>query len=809
LREEGVLKKLSLFVLFMLCLVVLVSIPTGRSGVQPPINTSTFYEGAIGWGPVDADAGVAYDTMSQELIFNSYQNLIAFNGEQYYGFVPQLAVNVPALANVTMVVTNTSTVAIGGDPTGTTWTDGVATYAVVWWTDKLSSGFGQGDVITLIPGYSTWTVDALSGTLTVTLGLWHGSYVFNIDTAHEIYFYDDNGNHVGKFSVDDAAYTLRRYLVLDMPAGPAWMYDKPLFGLVGHVGFDNSTAMVLAHMIDAAIVSDTMANTLTINTGCHFPDNAFKQILSSTWGCIGSQNNTMAIGGWNGDLFDTSKYGGPYPDWWIDWAGQGNGINYSLDPSDQLVPSAYVGTGPYHVATIDETNRKVVLQRNPDFWMGWPANYCGFVSSGYLDTVEIDYIADWNTRKADFLAGSIDTCSVPRSNTYEVLDNMTKLPIAPQIKAIQNLQPLALNMYMFDFNVNSTSTYVGTGSFPDGIPLDFFNNTHCRRAFAYSFNSSVLGAQAFPSGADYRNSFLIRGLYPDYYSSGVPSYFQSLSGAETELKAALFNGTSVWDSGFTLSLTYWGGISGPGIFVCYMMRDFFSALSTFDGRTGKPAFKINVQEISWSATLRGMTQRLSPMYLFGWFAEFADADDFTRPFMYSSGDYAFYQNYTAANGWGSLKDQLVDEAVATPDGPARQDLYTQLQMEFYDDCPSLTLNTPYNWFWCQYWVKGWYYDAMYPSAFYYTMWKWDNPWYNISGPTPGISCGVVGMKDIAYLIAHFGARPPAAGQRVDPKWVGCYGANGCVDPSGDRVCNMRDIAGAIQSFNAKTGTGHP
>ncbi len=374
-------KEVLILLVLTFCLLIPLFTPSTKAAGQPPIVTNTFWEGTIGWGPVDADPGIAYDTQSGELIFNTYQNLIAFSGEQYYSFVPQLATNIPTLQSVTMTVTNTSAVILGGDPTGTTWTDGSTTHTVVSWTDELGDGFHQGDVITLSPGYLTWTVDGLSGTSTITLSLWHGQYVFNIDTTHDIYFYDNNGNHVGKFSVTDAAYSLQRYLVMDVPGQPIWMYDKPLFDLADHTGFTNGTAMVLANMINAAIVPDTVANTLTINTGCHFPDNAFKQILANTWGCIGSKNNTIAIGGWDGNLFSTTKYGGPYPDWWIDWAGQGLGIDYStLDPSDQMVPSSFVGTGPYHIVTIDPVNLKVIMQRNPDFWMGWNATYAGYVS---------------------------------------------------------------------------------------------------------------------------------------------------------------------------------------------------------------------------------------------------------------------------------------------------------------------------------------------------------------------------------------------------------------------------------------------
>ena len=117
-------------VFFSVCaLSVSMFVPVSLSG-QPPIDTSKFIEGTSGWGPSDADPAICYDKSSAELLFNSYQNLIAYSGEQYSSFVPQLATNVPTLMNVTMIVTNVSIVVLGGDPTGTMWTDGSTNYTV-------------------------------------------------------------------------------------------------------------------------------------------------------------------------------------------------------------------------------------------------------------------------------------------------------------------------------------------------------------------------------------------------------------------------------------------------------------------------------------------------------------------------------------------------------------------------------------------------------------------------------------------------------------------------------------------------------
>jgi ABC-type transport system substrate-binding protein len=804
----------------MLAMMIPLFAPAAHAAGQPPIITNTLWEGTIAWGPADADPGIAYDTASGQLLQHAYQGLLAWKGEQYYDFVPVLSTNIPTLQAVTMTVTNTSVV--GTSPVGSTWTDGTSTFTIVAWTDELANGFSTTDVISMTDGttWRTWQVDGKSGTSTITLNLWRGFYVFNLRTSPTVYFYDHNGNHAGIFGADDAVYTLERYMVVSdlQNYSPMWMLDKPLFDVPDHTVFTNSTAMNLAHLIKDAFVGDSIAHTLTINIGDHFPDNAFKQILSNTWGSMMSKNNTIALGDWDGDLFKTTKYGGPFPDWWLDWAAEGVGRIGDYEsggvPANSLTLSGdtYFGTGPFHISSVDSVNNKVIMERNPDFWMGWPSTDFGFVSNGTIDTVEIDYISDWNARKSAFLSGSIDICAVPRAYMFQLLDNITKQPSTPGIKTITSINPtLTIDVYEFGFLLVNGTTHVGTGVIPDGIPLDFFNNTHTRRAFSFGFDHVAFDSQVFFGESTYRKNVFAIGLYPDYYNDSVPGFTQSLANAEAELKLAIYGGQSLWTTGFTMDLAYNSGNDIRKI-ACTMMASFFTTLSTFDGRTGH-AFTINVVEELWPTFLAEQRAHKLPMYDVGWLADFADADDFVRPYMYSTGNYAGGQRYTAINGWGSLKDTLIDQAVLTPDGPARQAIYQQLQLIYYNDCPSLPINNPTGRQWQWYWVKGNYWDALYPARYYRSYWKQDNPWYDISGSPPagtvGISDGVVNMKDIAYLIAHFNAQAPVPGLPVDPKWQGFYGANGGVDPFGDRKSNMKDIAGVILSFNAHGGTGHP
>jgi hypothetical protein len=188
-----------------------------------------------------------------------------------------------------------------------------------------------------------------------------------------------------------------------------------------------------------------------------------------------------------------------------------------------------------------------------------------------------------------------------------------------------------------------------------------------------------------------------------------------------------------------------------------------------------------------------------------------------RPYIHSNGDFSSLQNYTSTNGWSTTrggnypsldKDELIDLAFVTPDGSERAKMYADLENIYINDCPSFPIDQLYIRRWCQYWVKGWYFNALYPATYIPSVYKYDDCWFDVNGPTIGVSDGIVNMRDIQYLILHFNAKASIPGTTPDPKWVGTYG-NGGVDPYGDRTCNMRDIQGAILHFGHKQNTNTP
>jgi peptide/nickel transport system substrate-binding protein len=569
------------------------------------------------------------------------------------------------------------------------------------------------------------------------------------------------------------------------------MYYKPLFDQMNSDPFESNTthptAMDLAHLIDNAI--EVSGNDLIINLGINFPEIAFKQVLSQTWAAIVSKEFSISIGCWNGNLYEDTD-GNGYPDWF-------ETIRH-LRRSPYDVSYRYVGTGPYRVETFDAVDYVVVLAKNPYYWKGWDPFPTpeGISQRNHFEKIAILYIADWKTRKAAFLAGEIDVCAVPRANMYELLDPETKEPIKKGIITIKKISPvLTMDALHFTFTVDPTSPYVAKRTDTGEILPNFFNNTHVRKAFCYAFDHAKYIHDAWFDEAIWRNNMLIYGLVPDYYDPTCGGYDINRDKAIQELRAVVFPGNkTLYQTGFTLGLAYNEGNTQMQI-ACLMIKDFFESLG--------PQFQITIYEIDWPTYLDLLETFQLPIWSLRWLADFADADNFARPYMHSNGDFAYFQNYTAWNGWGSRKDEIVDMAIKTPDGPARAALYRELQQIYYNDAPFLPIDIPIERRWQWYWVKGWYYNPLYPGDYYYSMYKEATCWYDISGTTRGIPDGVTNMRDIVYLILHFMAEAPKPGKPVDPRWVGTYGVGG-VDPYGDRICNMRDVTYAILHFMHKS-----
>jgi len=658
---------------------------------------------------------------------------------------------------------------------------------VVW--EKIGLGW------TLLPvTCRTWHIidlEQIDSEVTLNLHRWY--YDFNIRTdPSPINFIDETGVIQDTFDVGDVEYSFERGLVRDQYGSPMWKFYQPLFDQMNSDSWDTGDpidAIVLAYLIEDAIeIVSTNPPILRINLGIDFPDVAFKEILCGTWASIMSKEYSIAHGDWNGELL-LDEDQNCIPDWF-------ETARHNSSPYENN--SRYVGTGPYYVSALPPP--WAFLTRNAGYWMGWPAPG----RKAFLNVIEIDYISAWSTRRDAFIACQVDICDVPRAYMDELLDEYDE-PLSPEIVTIKNIYPsLTMDAVIFTFTVNPASPYIGTGEpGPGGIPPNFFNDPNNRKAFAYAFNHTQYLERSPWSGwlgeAVCRETPLISGLYPDYYSYGPdPPYIYDENQAAA---TACLMASGAWETGFTLTIGY-ADEDPMGMIACEMIRNFFAELDPITHR-----FQVNIAGILWSTLQSSFENGMLPVCVMPWHANYADADDLMRPFMHSLGYFAYFQGYTLSNGWntpgpasGLIKDELVDLAVKTPDGPERAALYNDLEDIYIIDCPSYPIAEPLGREWVKYWVKGWYHNALYPSDYYYHLYKEDTCWCDNSGPELGVPDRVCSMRDIAWIATHFGARPPNVVTGYDPRWApGTYGY-ATADVYGDRKVDMRDIALACAHY---------
>jgi peptide/nickel transport system substrate-binding protein len=432
--------------------------------------------------------------------------------------------------------------------------------------------------------------------------------------------------------------------------------------------------------------------------------------------------------------------------------------------------------------------------------------------------VQIDYVTFWEDREQLFLEGKSDVTVVPRNYYFRLLDNSGE-PIDPKIKTVKSISPvLSMDAVFYTWNINTTvynSLY--TGLFPTGAPTDFMNNVHVRNAFSYAFNHTKF-LQLYPwwGEGDCRETPGILGLYPDYYTKGqwtatggTGKFNYNLTAMEAELKQAYFvqgaENKRVWDwGGFHIDIFYSSG-NDPGRMACGLIKEGFDALNAASGKN----FQISIQAPDW-ATYAGVYLEAScmPVWCIGWLADYADAGNWYGPYMHSFGDFSIYQHYpptTLGPRTGLNKDALIDFAFKTPDGPTRANMYADLDDIYLIDNPSFPIIQAQGRRWQKYWVRGWYYNALYPSGWYYNIYKVDTCWANVNGPTAGVPDAKTDMRDVSYVAGHFGAKAPNPGALppapiYDPKWApGFLGHGGC-DLVGDRKVDMRDVAFAAAHF---------
>jgi peptide/nickel transport system substrate-binding protein len=616
--------------------------PVVEEGVfaAPDPETYTY----VTFGDIDTmDPNLCYDTASAALILNVMEGLIFFNREKMTEYVPVLATEIPTVDN------------------GGISADGM-------------------------------------------------TYTFNIRDGVTFH----NGNDM---TPSDFEYTFERGLIQSDVNGPQWLLIEPLLGYAsgditeeigdGAYAGDpeglraNATPeelMAVCEKAKASVESDDEAGTLTFNLAQ--PWGPWLATLAQSWGAVMDKEWAIENGAWDGSCETWANY-------------------YSPGPANDELSTIINGTGPYKLEywTPDE---EWVLVANEDYWRQegdemWPGGPSG---PPRIKRVVQQLVSEWGTRFAILQAGDAAMVAVPAANrpqadefvgeicNYETNEcTPTENPNAPLRKWPSLPSVSRTNVFMnFDLSQEEgTNPYIGSGQLDgNGIPPDFFNDIHVRKAFNYCFDYDAYISDALNGEGIPNNGPIIYGMLG--YNPDGPMYALDLDKCAEEMTLA-WDG-AVAETGFRVQMAYNTGNVARQT-ACAILQSNLASINS--------AYQIECLGLPWPTMLRAFRAGQLPLTASGWIEDIHDPHNWVQPF--TVGTYAGRQNLDP-----ELKAQfqeLVTAGVMAPDPAEREQIYFELQQLFYDTAIQITLAQGAGTRYEQRWVQDWYYNPILFAGYFY------------------------------------------------------------------------------------------
>ena len=269
---------------------------------------------------------------------------------------------------------------------------------------------------------------------------------------------------------------------------------------------------------------------------------------------------------------------------------------------------------------------------------------------------------------------------------------------------------------------------------------------------------------------------------------------------------------ALWTNGMKFRIVYNIGNVGRQT-AAEMLRNNVNGLN--------PLFQIDPPiGLAWGSYLADMIARKLPIFINGWTADYTDPDDFAFAFMHSQGTFASAQGYSNPrvdalveagavtpddlNPYAGQLDQSDPRPLMNPGPPAippdvqwpRRSIYYELQAIYaIDDVPSVPLVQPLMRHWEQAWMRGWYYNPLYggslspgldsaapttPAIYAYHLWKAKTHFGDVNND------GAVNVLDWLVLSSHWytPGSPPYGPAGFNPR-ADINGGRGGTSGSGD------------------------
>lgn len=789
----------------------------GPPGTNPPTNYGSYVvdEGA-GAFPATLDPHNCYDTASAEAIYNSYETLTFFLGEKFDAYIPMLAAQ-----------------CVVGPPSTT-----------------LDIDTGEA-----APAYTNFTVY-----YKINTGLPWTTYC-RTDVAGA------NWGTQWYLTTDDVKYSFQRLLVHDYVGSATWMMmsalldcniaqvSDPTFGNKiddaiqrnsTHVWLNFANSGFATHAITPfapvklfATDNGTMRTSFFSDLSTaqiNYPVKILMQVMSQSWSAILSKQwivqwvipNGPAHAGannpdWNGNF--------AAEDWthYSQWASTESPLD--LMPIGAATPGVMCTTGPY-ILDIYDVNTGWQSIKDDGYYGGWPAKNpntpypsAGVTPSGATPVGWVRRIVVHNDRGTaqrynELISGDADIAAVSRSRQFNLHTDATLFgPLKQGIRLNYVIPAYVVESSHYTFIVDPNPVqpdkfgkiYANNTLANDGIPANFLNNSHVRKAFSYltdfatSINTYMMGeayqpATCAPNGIPYINP-----ANPKWGPS--PNYAK----ADYEFSLAQFNGINVSTAGygFDIQICYYDAAGGNRENWC---KDLAIAVNTLNATPYNRPYHATALYDNWDTIIDDLNAHYLPIFRIGWLADYVDMHDFIFPYGHSEGDYGRAQRLN-----DPTLDSLIMQAERTPDGPARQALYYAAELELYNYNPGCYIYIGYGRGYQRTWLNNWpvEYMPLYPGVYAYYLWKWD--YIRGDADPTGVGTSSVGMGDINILLNAFGGWSGKNGvPGMHPRWdfhsdvdgdgnpqAGGSSESGPVAGYGgwrNRQTNMYDISAGLANF---------
>ncbi len=530
----------------------------------------------------------------------------------------------------------------------------------------------------------------------------------------------------GSLEPHDVAYSMQRALLQGRRGGGQWMLYEAFFGsalakgsvtefaaaYASRATFAELTAeerTTVCEAIKAAVTADDTAGTIVYRLAQPVP--WFLALLANpALGAVVDSEWMRAQGDWDGDCATWQEFADPKA------------------PETILFDRAN-GTGPYRL-DYWKPGKELALTANAAYWRApdapiWPGGPGG---PPRLQRVVILSAPVWETRLALFEAGVVDYIAVEPEHyaalepAYKTVCRSDGLCTPGQAKGYIQvwrdlpLATLTLGLFNWQINIESSNPFVGSGALDGGgIPADFFQDVHIRRAFSYCFDYETFIQTAFDGDAIQAQGPLIAGVV-GYLDGEAPLFHFDAARCAEEFQSADLDrdgipasedANDVWAQGFSLQLPYPAGNTIRRA----TMETLKSGIEAIN-----PRFRIIVTELPWPVLLDHYETRKLPIHIAGWAEDFHDPHDWAFPLLHAQGVYGSFIQMTP--DYATKYERLLQEGIRLPGSPARRVVYEQVQAEAQQDAVALWLYQPLGRAHFQHWVTGFYYNPAHPVAGY-------------------------------------------------------------------------------------------